>query len=81
MGLTYRHEDPGSVYRRFMGVATGLSFLSMHCNRPDVVWSVHPNDAAWRIAEYEWVREGETDIPGVLCLSDFREVGARWYWS
>ena len=69
------------VYRRFMQEATGLSFLSMHCNAPGEVRAVHPNDAVWRIAEYEWTREGATKIPGDVCLSDFRRVGARRRWD
>lgn len=81
MGLTFRDVDPATVYRRFMAEATGLSFLSMHCNAPGEVWAVHPNDAAWRIAEYEWLREGPPDIPGDLALSDFHRIGDRWHWN
>ena len=81
MGLAFQDEDPRTVYRRFMQEATGLSFLSMHCNAPGEVWAVHPNDAAWQVAEYEWVREGATEIPGDVRLSDFRKVGAGWRWD
>ena len=81
MGLTFQDEDPGTVYRRFMQQAAGLSFLSMHCNAPGEVWAVHPNDAAWRVAEYEWARDGAAGIPSDVAVSDFRRVGARWRWS
>ena len=81
MGLTFQNEDPPTVYRRFMTEARGLSFLSMHCNAPGEVWAVHPRDAAWRIAEYEWLRGGPPKIPDDLVLSNFREVGARWNWN
>jgi len=81
MGLTFQNEDPPTVYRRFMTEASGLSFLSMHCNVPGEVWAVHPRDAAWRIAEYEWLRGGPPEIPDDLVLTDFREVGARWNWN
>lgn len=81
MGLTFQNEDPSTVYHRFMEKATGLSFLSMHCNAPGEVWAVHPKDAAWRIAEYEWLRVGSPEIPGDLALSDFRKVGVRWNWN
>jgi hypothetical protein len=81
MGLTFQDEAPGTVYRRFMEEAAGLSFLSMHCNAPGEVWAVHPNDAAWRVAEYEWARDGATGIPSDVSLSDFRKVGSRWGWN
>ena len=81
MGLTFQDEDPPTVYRRFMQEATGLSFLSMHCNAPGEVRAVHPNDAAWRIAEYEWLRERPPQIPYDLALSDFHRVGDRWHWN
>lgn len=53
MGLTFRDEDPDTVYRRFVDTAGPLSFFSMHCNAPGEVTAVHPGSAAWRIAEYE----------------------------
>ncbi len=81
MGLTFQDEDPATVYRRFMEEAAGLSFLSMHCNAPGEVWAVHPNDAAWRVAEFEWARDGATGIPSDVSLSDFRKVGSRWGWN
>lgn len=81
MGLTFQDEDPPTVYRRFMQQATGLSFLSMHCNAAGEVSTVHPDDAAWRIAEYEWLSEGPPEIPPDVTLADFRKVGARWSWN
>lgn len=81
MGLTFKDEDPDTVYRRFVREASGLSFLSMHCNAPGEVRAVHPNDASWRIAEYEWARAGATGFPSDVRLSDFRQVGARWRWD
>lgn len=81
MGLTFQDEEPATVYHRFMRQATGLTFFSMHCNTPGEVWSVHPNDAAWRIAEYKWLREGPPEIPPDLVLSNFRDVAARWNWN
>lgn len=81
MGLTFKDEDPDTVYRRFVREAAGLSFLSMHCNAPGEVHAVHPNDASWRIAEYEWARAGATGLPSDARLSDFRHVGTRWRWD
>ena len=81
MGLSFQNEDPSTVYHRFMRQSTGLSFFSMHCNTPGEVSVVHPNDAAWRIAEYEWLREGPPEIPHDLELVDFRKIGSRWNWN
>ncbi|MCY3539729.1 MAG: ChbG/HpnK family deacetylase [Acidimicrobiia bacterium] len=81
MGLSYDHLDPASVYKRFLDQATGLTFLSMHCNAPGEVSKVHPGDAAWRIAEYEWVRQGGIEIPEDVVLSDFRSPIFRRHTS
>ena len=81
MGLTFQDEDPSTVYQRFIREAGGLSFFSMHCNAAGEVSTVHPNDAAWRIAEYEWLREGPPAIPRNLALTNFRKIGARWHWN
>ena len=81
MGLAHQDEAPPEVYRRFLDEATGVTFLSMHCDTPGEVSVVHPNDAAWRIAEYEWVKAGAMELPGGVVLSDFRRLGARWEWG
>ena len=81
MGLTYQDEAPRQVYGRFLDEATGVAFLSMHCNAPGEVSAVHPDDAAWRIAEYEWARAGALEAPDDVVLSDFRQLGARWRWG
>lgn len=81
MGLTHQDEAPHAVYRRFLDQARGVAFLSMHCNAPGEVSVVHPNDAAWRVAEYEWAKAGDIELPGGVVLSDFRRLGARWRWG
>lgn len=80
MGLAFRDEDPDSVYRRFLTEARGVTFLSLHCNAPGEVTAVHPGDAAWRIAEYEWIKQGAAPLPAGVALTDFRAVAARWQW-
>lgn len=52
IGLEHRDEDIEQLYRRYVADAgEGITFLSLHCNAPGEVERVHPNDAAWRIAE------------------------------
>lgn len=70
MGLTFMDEDPETVYRRFLDDATGVVFLSMHCNAPGEVDQVHPKDAHWRVAEYEWLAAGAPDLRGTT-LTEF----------
>ena len=81
MGLAHQNEAPAAVYRRFLDEAGGVVFLSMHCDTPGEVSAVHPDDAAWRIAEYEWARAGALELPGDVVLSDFRRLGDRWRWA
>jgi hypothetical protein len=38
-----------------------VTFLSLHCSTPGEVERLHPNDAGWRIAEYELF-----DAPGFI---------------
>lgn len=80
MGLAFQDQDPDSVYRRFLTEARGVTFLSMHCNAPGEVTAVHPGDADWRIAEYDWIKQGAAPLPPGVELTDFRAVGARWRW-
>lgn len=80
MGLAFRDENPDSVYRRFLAEARGVTFLSLHCNAPGEVTAVHPGDAAWRIAEYDWIKQGAAPLPPGVGLTDFRAIAARWRW-
>lgn len=81
MGLAFRDEDPDSVYRRFLTETRGTTFLSLHCNAPGEVTAVHPGDAAWRIAEYDWIKQGAAPLPPGVSLTDFRTVATRWKWA
>jgi predicted glycoside hydrolase/deacetylase ChbG (UPF0249 family) len=58
MGLAMRHRTCDDAYRHMVRhAARGLTFLSLHCNAPGEIEHMHPDDAAWRIAEYELFQE------------------------
>ena len=62
MGLAMRHEPCEQVLRQMVGhAAPGVTYLSLHCSTPGEVERLHPDDAAWRIAEYRLFEE-----PGFL---------------
>ena len=59
MGLTYKEENPGDAFEGIVErLQPGLTFLSLHCAASGDVEAVHPNDGAWRVAEYELVGSG-----------------------
>lgn len=82
MGLTMRHLSCDEAYRHMVGhAAPGITFLSLHCNAPGDIEAMHPNDAAWRIAEYKLFQEpdflawvAKQDVQ----LSGFREMRDRY---
>jgi predicted glycoside hydrolase/deacetylase ChbG (UPF0249 family) len=82
MGLAMRHLSCEKAYRHIVAHAgPGLTFVSLHCNAPGDIEAMHPNDAAWRIAEYELFQE-----PDFLAwaatqdvrLGGFREIRDRY---
>ncbi len=53
MGLARRDEPCERVWRQLIGDAgPGVTYLSLHCSTPGEVERLHPDDAAFRIAEY-----------------------------
>ncbi len=78
MGLALRHLSCAEAFRHMVAqAAPGVTFVSLHCNAPGDIEAMHPNDAAWRIAEYElfqdpdflrWVATQEVRLTG------FREI-------
>ena len=53
MGLARRDEPCEQVWRQLIGEAEpGVTYLSLHCSMPGEIEQLHPNDAAFRIAEY-----------------------------
>jgi hypothetical protein len=82
MGLAMRHLSCDEAYRDIVRHAEpGLTFVSLHCNAPGDIEAMHPNDAAWRIAEHELFQQ-----PAFLAwiarqdvrLSGFREIRDRY---
>ena len=69
------------VLEAFTAAGPGITYLSLHCSAPGEVERLHPNDAAFRIAEYELCRE-----PGFLAwvagqkvaLTGFRAIREVW---
>jgi predicted glycoside hydrolase/deacetylase ChbG (UPF0249 family) len=58
MGLAMRQHSCEQAYRLMVEQAEpGVTYLSLHCSTPGEVERLHPNDAAWRIAEYQLFRE------------------------
>lgn len=78
MGLTFQTDDCDIVNRRFITEApAGVTFVSLHAAAPGDVTAVHPDDAAWRTAEYDLYRSaafsgwvGDQDVT----LVGFREL-------
>lgn len=60
MGLAYQDEACRSVYERFFTqLGPGVTFLSLHCSAPGEIEHIHPDDFAWRVAEYELFADGD----------------------
>jgi hypothetical protein len=82
MGLAMRQLSCDEAYRHMVDhAAPGITFLSLHCNAPGDIEAMHPNDAAWRIAEYKLFQEPDflawianQDVQ----LSGFREIRDRY---
>jgi predicted glycoside hydrolase/deacetylase ChbG (UPF0249 family) len=76
MGLAMRHVSCDETYRHMVGhAAPGVTFLSLHCNAPGDIEAMHPNDAAWRIAEYELFQD--PDFLSWAAAQDVRLTGFR----
>jgi predicted glycoside hydrolase/deacetylase ChbG (UPF0249 family) len=82
MGLAMRHLSCEMAYRQTVEQAgPGLTFVSLHCNAPGDIEAMHPNDAAWRIAEYELFQEPEFlawAATQAVRLGGFREIRDRY---
>ncbi len=70
MGLAMRHLTCEEAFRHMVReAAPGVTFVSLHCNARGDTEAMHPNDAAWRIAEYQLFQE-----PGFLAWASAQEV-------
>lgn len=80
MGLAMRHRPCDEAYRHAVELAVpGVTYLSLHCSTPGEVERVHPNDADWRIAEYQlfdapefidWVRAQDAHLIGFRAIRE-----------
>ncbi len=74
MGLSHQGSPVRSSFERLISEAEdGTTFLSLHCAAPGDISAVHPNDADWRIAEYDlfmdpdfvaWIRDQPIELIG-----------------
>ena len=79
MGLTYQREpDPRRTFERLLTeLSPGITYLSLHASAPGDIEHVHPNDYAWRVAEYELF--GRPDFATWLSAQPFEVAGMRRY--
>jgi YdjC-like protein len=85
MGLAMRHLPCDQALRQMVEQAEpGVTYLSLHCSTPGEIERLHPDDAAWRIAEYrlcddpaflDWVAEREVRVIGFRAI---REAWRNW---
>jgi len=82
MGLALQHLSCDAAFRQIVrDAAPGTTFLSLHCNAPGDIEAMHPNDAAWRIAEYELLQAAEFlawAAAQPVRLAGFREIRDRY---
>jgi predicted glycoside hydrolase/deacetylase ChbG (UPF0249 family) len=76
MGLALREQSCEQALRQIVSEAmAGVTYLSLHCSTPGEVEHLHPDDAAWRIAEYRLCED-----PGFLAwvaAQDVKVIGLR----
>ena len=79
MGLTYQREpDPRRTFERLLTeLSPGITYLSLHASAPGDIEHVHPNDYAWRVAEYDLF--GRPDFASWLSAQPFEMAGMRGY--
>jgi hypothetical protein len=85
MGLALQHQPCGQAWHQLVEQASpGVTHLSIHCSAPGEIERLHPNDAGFRIAEYElfrdpgflsWVEEQNVTLAGFRAI---REVWRSW---
>jgi chitin disaccharide deacetylase len=88
MGLGMSDLSCAEAYRQIVEhAAPGVTFVSLHCNAPGDIEDLHPNDADWRIAEYQlfqdpdflsWVAAQKVQLAGFRPMRDrYREDLAK----
>jgi predicted glycoside hydrolase/deacetylase ChbG (UPF0249 family) len=84
MGLAMRHLGCEEAFRQMVEqAAPGVTYVSLHCSTPGEVERLHPQDAEWRIAEYQlfdnrgflgWVARQDVALLGFRPIRDlYRE--------
>ena len=84
MGLAMRHLGCEEAFRQMVEqAAPGVTYVSLHCSTPGEVERLHPQDAEWRIAEYQlfddpgfldWVARQDVELIGFRPIRDlYRE--------
>jgi predicted glycoside hydrolase/deacetylase ChbG (UPF0249 family) len=88
MGLGMTDLSCAEAYRQIVKhAAPGVTFVSLHCNAPGDIEDLHPNDAAFRIAEYQlfqdqdflsWLGAQKVQLAGFRPMRDrYREDLAK----
>ena len=79
MGLTYQRDpNPRKTFERLLsGAKPGITYLSLHASAPGDIEHIHPNDHAWRVAEYDLF--GSPDFGSWLAAQPFEIAGMREY--
>jgi chitin disaccharide deacetylase len=76
MGLAMRHLGCDEAYRQMVEQATpGVTYVSLHCSTPGEVERLHPQDADWRIAEYQVF--DDPDFPAWVAQQKVELIGFR----
>jgi chitin disaccharide deacetylase len=84
MGLAMRHLGCDEAFRQMVEQAVpGITYVSLHCSTPGEVERLHPQDADWRIAEYQlfddpdfsdWVARQKIELIGFRLIRElYRE--------
>jgi hypothetical protein len=76
MGLAMRHLGCDEAFRQMVEqAAPGVTYVSLHCSTPGEVERLHPQDADWRIAEYELF--DDPDFPAWVAQQKVALIGFR----
>ena len=66
MGLACAISAARRAFRQMVEQGgAGVTYVSLHCSTPGEVERLYPQDAEWRIAEYQLF--GDAGLPGLGC--------------
>jgi predicted glycoside hydrolase/deacetylase ChbG (UPF0249 family) len=76
MGLAMRHLGCKEAFRQMVEqAAPGVTYVSLHCSTSGEVERLHPQDAEWRIAEYQLF--ADSGFPNWVARQDVELIGFR----